>query len=322
MDIVVVYSSDDNYAQHTGVSIASLLDNNKHFDSIYIYIIDNEISKVNKDKLIEISNSYRREITFIDFNAYKSIFQLNMQWNISISAYARLFISSIIPININKVLYLDCDTIIVDKLDELWSTDINQYYVAGVEDTVNSYTKTAVGININDKYINSGMLLVNLKKWRQDNIEEKFSEFIKNANGSVTHHDQGVINGVLFKKMKILNPKFNIMTVYYTMKRQDIISYYGIDYEFYSEITIKQALKEPVCIHFTPGFTTRPWIKGCKHPKKQIYLDYLEKTPWKNSKLQKDESKFRIKLVNWIYSNLSFKNANCICNIIMKFKLR
>lgn len=321
MDLVVVYSSDDNYAQHTGVSIVSLLENNKHFNSIHIYIIDNEISEANKSNLIDIMKYYQREITFIDFNNYKSILQLNMQWNISISAYARLFISSVLPINVNKVLYLDCDTVIVNKIDQLWNTDVNEYYVAGVEDTVSSTTKNAVGIDINDKYINSGMLLINLKKWREDNIQDKFIKFIDSKNGSVNHHDQGVINGVLFKKIKTLNPKFNLMTVYYTMKREDIVSYYRIDNEFYSEKTIKEALKNPVCIHFTPGFTTRPWIKGCKHPKKQVYLDYLEKTPWKNSKLQKDKSKFRIKLINWIYRNLSFKTAQRICNTLMKAKL-
>lgn len=321
MNLIVVYSSDDNYAQHTGVSILSLLDNNKHFDDIHIYIIDNEISKDNKEKLNNIIDCYKRKITFINFNEYKNILRLNMQWNISISAYARLFISSILPLDIDKVLYFDCDTVIVNKIDELWNMDITGYCVAGVADTVSSETKSAVGVSNNENYINSGMLLINLKKWREDNIQDKFINFIDSKNGSITHHDQGVINGVLCKKIKILNPKFNLMTVYYTMKREDIISYYGIDNKFYSDEVIKESLKNPVYIHFTPGFTTRPWVRGCKHPKKQIYLDYLEKTPWKDSSLEKDNSKFRVKVINWIYRNMPFKRAQSICNTLMKAKL-
>ena len=318
MNLVVVYSSDDNYAQHTGVSIVSLLDNNKHFDDIHIYVIDNEISNVNKEKLIDIINNYGRRISFIDFNKYKSMLNLNMQWNISISSYARLFISSMLPNNVDKVLYFDCDTVIVNKVDELWNTDIKDYYVAGVADTVSSATKSAVGINQDEKYINAGMLLINLKKWREDSIQDKFIEFININNGSVTHHDQGVINGVLHNNLKILKPNFNLMTVYYTMKIEDIISYYSIDSEFYSEDVIQEALLHPVYIHFTPGFTTRPWIKGCKHPKKELYLNYLDKTPWKDSKLEKDKSKVRVKIVNWIYRNLSFKTAQSICNALIK----
>ena len=317
MNLVVVYSSDDNYTQHTGVSIVSLLDNNKHFDDIHIYVIDNEISKVNKEKLIDIINNYGRRISFIDFNKYKSMLNLNMQWNISISSYARLFISSMLPNNVDKVLYFDCDTVIVNKVDELWNTDIKDYYVAGVADTVSSSTKSSVGIDRDGKYINAGMLLINLKKWREDNIQDKFIEFININNGSVTHHDQGVINGVLQNNLKILKPNFNLMTVYYTMKREDIISYYSIDSEFYSEDVIQEALLDPVYIHFTPGFTTRPWIKGCKHPKKELYLSYLEKTPWKDTKLEKDKSKIRVKVVNWIYRNLSFKTAQSICNTLI-----
>lgn len=321
MEIVVVYSSDDNYAQHTGVSILSLLDNNKHFDDIHIYVIDNEISKINKENLKAIISCYKRKITFIDFSKYKEMLKLNMQWDISLSAYARLFISSILPSNIDRVLYFDCDTVIIDKIDELWNQDIEDCYVAGVSDTVSSTTKSAVGISGEENYINSGMLLINLKRWREENIQDKFIKFIDSNKGSVTHHDQGVINGVLCKKSKVLNPKFNLMTVYYIMKREDIISYYGIDNEFYSDEVINESLRNPVYIHFTPGFTTRPWIKGCKHPKRQVYLDYLDKTPWKNSRLEKDKSKLRIKIINWIYRNLSFKTAQRICNTLMKAKL-
>lgn len=141
MKLVVVYSSDNNYSQHTGVSIVSLLDNNKHFDDIHIYVIDNEISKDNKEKLNNIIKCYKRKITFINFNEYKCMLKLNMQWDISLSSYARLFISSMLPEEFDKVLYFDCDTVIVDKVDELWNTDMSEYYVAGVADTVSSTIK-------------------------------------------------------------------------------------------------------------------------------------------------------------------------------------
>lgn len=322
MNLVVVYSSDDNYAQHTGVSIISLFENNKHFNEIDIYIIENNISEKNKSKLKGIAKKYNRKINYIDFTKYKEILNLDMQWEISISAYARLFISSMLPNNVDKVLYFDCDTVIVDKVDELWNTDINNYYVAGVGDTVSSSTKEAVGINKKDNYINSGMLLINLKRWREDNIQERFIEFIDSYKGRVTHHDQGVINGVLINKSKILSPKFNLMTVYYTMKREEAIKYYGIDGQFYSEEEIEEAVKNPVYIHYTPGFTTRPWIKGCKHPKKEFYFKYLNKSPWNEYKCIKDNSKLRIKTVNWIYRNLPFNIANGINKTVSKILMR
>ena len=312
----VVYSTDDNYAQHTGVSIISLLDNNRHFLNIEIYIIDNNISSENREKLVSIVDKYDRQLTFIDFSEYKNKLKLNMEWSISISSYARLFLSDMLPSHIDKVLYYDCDTIIVDKLDEIWNEDISNYFLAGVKDTVNSNIKIAVGMNKSDDYINAGMLLINLKKWRQDNITDRFLDFIEQNNGKVTHHDQGVINGTLNGCIKILPLKFNVMTVFYTMKREDIIKYYNIDWDFYSEEEINEAINYPVYIHFTPGFVYRPWIKGCKHPKKDIYWKYLRITPWSNFKSLKDTSKIHIKIINNIYQRLPFRLANRITKLI------
>lgn len=320
MNLIIVYSSDDNYAQHTGVSILSVLDNNRHFKNIDIYVIDNDISNENKNRLNDIVNKYNRNINYIEFEKYKQKLKLDMKWDISISAYARLFISSILPNNIDKVLYFDCDTIIVNKLDELWNIDIKDYYVAGVGDTVSIEVKESVGMDREFNYINSGMLLINLKKWREDYIENQFIEFIDKHRGCVNHHDQGVINGVLYKKCKLLHPKFNIMTTYYTMKRKDIITYYGISNGFYTQEEIDDALNNPVYIHYTPGFTTRPWIKGCKHPKKEIYLRYLDNTPWNYYVPKKDNSKFKIKFINSLYRNLPFNIANTLVRKLMKIK--
>lgn len=317
----VIYSSDNNYCVYMGVSILSLLENNRHFKNINIYIIDNNIGIENKEKLINTVKYYRRQIFFIKFDKYKKYLNLNMPWDISISSYARLFVCSMLPLDINKVLYFDCDTIIVDSLEELWNENIDEFCVAGVCDTVPSNVKQMVGLKNTDFYINAGMLLINLKKWREYNLENKFLKFIDNHNGSVIHHDQGVINGVI-KNKKILPVKYNLMTSYYMMERKEIIEFYNVEDEFYSEKEIKEAIKSPVYIHYTPGFTTRPWIKGCKHPKVNLFWKYLKMTPWKDLKPIKNNEKIRVKIVNWIYLNIPFKIANKFYKGILKIVKR
>lgn len=319
--LVIVYSCDDNYARHTGVSVLSVLENNKHFKDIDIYIIDNAISKENKVKINEIIKRYGRSIYYVDFSKYMSELKLKMEWKIAISAYARLFIESILPKNIDKALYFDCDTIVTGPLDELWRVEFQENeFIAGVLDTVSENNIKNLGIESVSSYINSGMLLINLKKWRENEIQKQFIDFIDQYNGKVTHHDQGVINGVLHKNCKVLSPKFNLMTVFCMMKYEDIIEYYGISYDFYSKEEIDKALKTPIYIHFTPGFTTRPWIKGCKHPYKEMYLKYLKYTPWKDSKLERDNSKLTVKIINTLYRNLPLKIINPIVKSILAFK--
>lgn len=317
-DLNIIYSSDDNYCIYMGVSILSVLENNKNFNSINIYVIDNNINDVNKSKLKELVDLYQRNILFIDFEKYKKYLNLNMHWEISMSSYARLFVSSMLPKNINKILYFDCDTLIVDSLDELWNQNINDFYMAGVCDTVPSNTKQAIGLNNKDFYINAGMLLINLKKWREDDLEKKLLNFIDKHNGNVIHHDQGVINGVI-KSKKILPLRYNLMTSYLMMTRDDIIKYYSVEDSFYSESEIKEAIENPVYIHFTPGFTTRPWIKGCKHPKAYLYWEYLSKTPWRDVKAIKDNSPFYVKIINLMYRKLPLNVADIIYKKILKF---
>lgn len=314
MKLNIAYSSDDNYAQHVGVSMTSLFDNNRNFDEITVYIIENKISKLNKEKLQKIAKDYNRNLIFINFEEYEMKLHLDIGNSISVSAYSRLFLADIVN-EIDKIIYMDCDSVINGSLYELWSTDLENYYVAGVLDTVSNETKLKVGMSENDNYINSGMLLINLKQWRMDNIQKKFIEFINYYNGNVFHHDQGVINGVLKEKILILHPKYNAMTTFYTMSLKNIMKYYNMN-EYYNEYEIMEARKEGVFIHYTPVFVKRPWIKGCKHPLKEIYIKYLKVTPWKDSPMWKDKRSIGEKFVSTLYNTLPFNVAKLICDFI------
>lgn len=313
MSLNIAYSSDDNYAQHLGVSMLSLFENNKKFKSITVYIIENNISNINKSKLIDIAKQYNRKIVFIDFKNYEKELNLNMESYISISSYARLFLSEII--NDDKVIYLDCDSIVNNSLEELWNLDISEYYVAGVEDTVGEHTKKKIGLNIDDKYINAGMLLINLKKWREENIKAKFIDFINYYNGNVFHHDQGTINGVMRGKILILHPKYNLMTIFITMSIDEIMKYYKLN-KYYSEDIINEAKIDSVFIHYTPAFVNRPWVKGSKHPFKRLYEEYLEKSPWKGEPKCIDNRSKGEKFIAFLFNNLPFDIVNSICKLI------
>lgn len=72
----ILYSSSDSYAFLTGISILSLLENNRECDAIHIYIMDNHISDINKNKLIEVVKEYRRDISFVPMLFY-CCFRLN-----------------------------------------------------------------------------------------------------------------------------------------------------------------------------------------------------------------------------------------------------
>ena len=311
MDLHIAFSSDNNYVAHLGVAIISLLENNRKLNIINIHVLDNNISFENKERLKEIVSN-KASIYFYELSELlgKLDKQYNIPKTISISAYARLFLSDILDENISKILYVDCDALFMDSLEKLWSIDISQNSVAGVLDHVGIQNKLKIGLKKDDYYINSGFLLINLEKWRKTNALKQMLYFIESKNGNVIHHDQGVINACFEDDILILPPHYNVMTSFFDFRDVESIKhYYGIA-NYYSQNDINEAKKNPVFVHFTPSFSKRPWVVGCKHPLKGIYKEYLLKTPFKNNELQKDDRSFKIRFLEklfWIFGAKIYK---------------
>lgn len=296
----IVYSSDDNYVRPLGISIASLLENNKDMNCINIYIIDNNIKNESKQIIRNIIDKYGRNVEFIDFNFLCS--ELNINVNFPKAAYARLFLHKLK--NLDKVLYLDSDTIIKSSLKEIYETDISKYEIAGVQDNAAYYLLRKIGMNKNDRYINSGVLLINLKLWRENNISKRFIDFIKKHNGKVNHHDQGILNGVCKDTTLIIHPKFNMMPemIYMTVEQSNFL--YNV-HNYYTQNEIDEAVKNPVIIHFIEKFYSRPWKSDCIHPMKNEFLSYLNKSEFDRT-LDNNGLNKKILLRRKIYNNCPF----------------
>lgn len=304
----ILFSSDDNYAQHLGVAIYSLLEHNRNVDIIRVFVVDNDISNENKQKLKCVVDSFScASIEFISFAKWRDSLHLDMSWSISISAYARLFVASILPENIHKVLYLDCDMIVCEGLEKLWNTKMNGRIVAAVQDTVSDSIKTAVGMCPTERYFNSGLLLIDLKAWRTNDCEQKCIRFIEDRNGNVMHHDQGVLNGIFHNAWLRLPLSYNLMTIHYLFSQKVVGKIYKDHASFYLAEEVTNALMSPVIIHFTPSVTTRPWVKSCQHPMRNMYWEILRKTPWKGTLPEIDKDKWYVKLINWFHRNIKWR---------------
>lgn len=238
----VLYSSDDNYAQHMGVSIYSLLRHNAEFENIRLYVIDNDISPENRDKLREmVSRFSNAEIMFLPFLEWKEKLRLNMSWDISISSYARLFVGEMLPETVDRVLYADCDMIVCEPLRELWNTPLDGKVLAAVQDGISADTKAAVGLQAGMRYFNAGLLLIDLAEWRARKMGERCMSFIDGHGGNVVHHDQGVLNGVLMGDYVNLPIKDNLMTIHYMLSREKLLKYFHEEADFYPQEEIEAA---------------------------------------------------------------------------------
>ncbi len=302
-ELNILYTTDNNYAPHTAASMYSLLNANKNFERINIYIIDDNIEKDSKDNFYSIINGFNNaEIYFFPFSELKKNVPANDKTGYAKVGYARLFLSGIC--DKERILYIDCDTIINQSLKELWEYDLEGNVLGGVQDNPALYALTEIGLTPKSRYINGGVLLIDLKKWKEFKTEEKILKMIREYNGFVIHHDQGIINGVLKDHIKILPPKFNTMPQFFDTKAKQIKRLYDIE-NYYSQKELDEAVKNPVIIHYITKFYNRPWFKSCTHPLKNLYIKNIEKTPFE-VKLYDGELPTKIKLRRFVFNFFPF----------------
>lgn len=298
----VAYSFDDGYAQHAGISILSLLENNQEIERIVFYIITNALSNENRNHIENIIKQYHRELHYIDLDELTS--SLKISTNFNRSAYGRIFLADVVQDD--YILYVDSDTIINSSLKNLFDIDMSNKLVAGVQDTVNSYYVINIGLNNNHRYINDGGIIVlNLDLWRKMGIVKKCIDFIYKFNGNPPHNDQGTINHVCAGYIEILPASYNVMPPMFNFTSKQILSLFKMK-QYYTQSELDKAISTPIVIHYTDEFFNRPWFSNCTHPLKNLYLSYKAKSPWKDVPLKYKELSKNCKIQNWIYANCPF----------------
>lgn len=312
----VLYSTDDRYAAVAGVSIISLLENSKAFAAIRIYYIDCGLTEERKLTLKEIVAGYGRELVFVSLNEILSQHTINAP---NPSYYGRFLAPFFVEED--KLLYLDADLLIVDSVMDLWATNVDGYSIAAVQTCgLSPDNRAKLDIPKDSRYINSGMLLLNLKYWRTYHITEKLLDYLSVHGEIPPYHDQNILNTICYAHTKILHPRYNLIWGMIHCKPNDICKLNKMTF-YYTKEEIETALKDPCIIHFSNSIYGRPWNKGCKHPHKDLYLKYRSLSPWKNTPLGESKiSGFR-KIRNDIYSIVPSK-VYCVAQRIERCILK
>lgn len=334
----IVYVSDNNFADVMGVSITSLFENNKNCEEINVFIIDNNISEINKNKLHTLAIKYNRNINFIlfpDLNELISV-EINVKrW--ALAAFGRLFLELLLPENIDKVLYIDCDTIVRNSINDLYETDLEDYYLGAVEVLPYIYNRI-LGLQPTDKGHNSGVLLISLNKWREQGLHKKFVEFIQIHNGDVPFVDEGVINGTIHSHIMELPPKYNVYYPFFVFKSSKKYRHHNkhnsICNDYYDDDTFKSAQNNPTIVHFiNTNYYFRPWIKpcfGCKmYPYTDEWLKYKAISLWSEDSFHKNKGLLKkqilqeikyviVEIYNFVLDLLPKKVSSQISNFVIK----
>lgn len=279
----VVYASNDYYVRHLAVSMFSLMDHNQTAEQIRIFVLSVNISQENQDKLSSIARQFERELVFIPTGELKDKFPYAVETGgFDISTMSRLFVGTMLPKDVERVLYLDCDTVVLNSLKRLWQLDLQGKLMGAVlEPTIYPSLKEPLGLRENDPYFNAGVLLMDLRQWRENQIEQKLLDFYQKLGGRTFGCDQDLLNGTLKGKIRVLSPRYNFFTNYRYFRYQDLLNY-SPSYRAVSERAFRQAKHHPAILHFAGD--ERPWKAGNLSHYRKAYEQYLALTPWAGTK--------------------------------------
>jgi lipopolysaccharide biosynthesis glycosyltransferase len=248
--ISIVALSNDHYAVHLATMLFSLFENKSPETNYQIYIIDGDLSIENKSKINRLLQKY--DTTPIYLSVDPSIYRHCKAWgHVSREAFYRISIPDLLDKSIKKVIYLDSDLIIKGDLSELWEDEqLEKHFLGAVEDPVEF---AGIKLPRGYKYFNSGVLLMNLRKWRKYNISNKVLLFINKYPGKIMWWDQDALNAILYNKWFPLDYKWNYQV--FQMGHLDI---------------------SPKIIHFNTD--VKPW-NGETYLKEQYYY-YRNRLEW------------------------------------------
>ncbi len=314
--MTIVYVSDDNYAHLLGISLTSLYENNKLERTLNVFIIDDGISQNNKQRIIRTAERYNREINFFDADMSISLNNIG-KWPKNI--FYRLFFITIFgnELKDDRILYLDCDTIVVDGVGELWNIDLEGKACAAVYECMGKRHKKNCSLKDELPYFNSGVLLMDVHRWKKLDIEKKVQQVLyKNADTKMEYPDEGIINYLLQDNIKVLKPRYNLTTIKCVFTYKELKMYRKSRF-MYSPADYSDAKNNPCIIHYTNNFLVRrPWQSGIKneHPLAAYFSKCKDNSEWKDIDMQEEKIGMPKKIVR-----KTFEINGMLCTIITGF---
>ncbi|MBQ9077189.1 MAG: glycosyltransferase family 8 protein [Muribaculaceae bacterium] len=271
--IHIACNIDSNYVKYCAVTIVSLFENNRN-KTFSIHIIADGLSDKEKSTLTNIAQKYGNSIFFYspDMDRLKGFSINRFSKRISLATYYRCILSDILPESIDRVLYLDCDIIILGDILPFWQTSLDNIGVAAIEDVgyndterykILCYPKEA-------SYFNAGVLLINLDYWRKHDMASACINYYHKYPERILYNDQDLLNSILYKDKKLVDLRWNVQDGFYrnpkAMTHQWKNKFAGV-------------LKHPIILHYT---NRKPWEYDSQHPLRNEYFKYLALTPFKD----------------------------------------
>jgi lipopolysaccharide biosynthesis glycosyltransferase len=250
-------AADLNYAKPMSVAITSLLENSGA-DTRYDLkiLVAEEFPQHVRDQFRSFESRYPgNTITFVVVEGFADV-KVSTS-HLTAPAYFRLKLPDLFP-DVDRIIYLDVDTVIASDLSQLYTQDVDDVYVAAVPAAAyhlrSAEAAQAMGLPSFDRYVNSGVMLMNLSRMREHGA---VGEFLRLSAKEFDSDDQDIINVVCYDGIRHLPLRFNLMTKYGPKNVEEFWSRPAVQ-RVWSRDEYDEAMRLPVVIHFADK--RKPWM--------------------------------------------------------------
>lgn len=262
----IVCTCDANYTAHLATMLWSLIVNNRRRKFRVFVLCDGDIP--GKEKLAEFLPSDRVELSLIPLKS-SALIGLPVGHCFPRVIYAQLFIDRLLPVELDRVLYLDCDLIVRGDIGELWATDLRGRTIGAAAEATAIFFREKLGLPLGAPYFNNGVLVIDLTRWRERKVGERVLAIARESPERLTWFDQCAMNIALEGDWLPLDPIWN------HQQSGDGVRYQGVMH--FRKMTTEERRTIRIA-HFTG--TPKPWHFLNYHPLKKEYLEYRSHTPW------------------------------------------
>lgn len=253
-------------------------------EEITVYLASMGISAENLKKFQKLADRYGRKLVILDTaKAERKMMEYRCRgWNGSLATWLRFFVLDQIPADVDRILWLDSDTIVKKSLKDLVDLPLENAPLAAGCDSLCYFFRFRLRFGYDDPYYNAGVLLFHLNLWRKENTLDKMMKHLQENVEAYELNDQDLLNDYFKGQIVKLPQKYNV---------QGFQAGYGVgDYykvypwtskAYYTHGETQKAIQDPTIVHFFRYLGDYPWTAGHNyHPYKVLYESWKKRSSW------------------------------------------
>jgi lipopolysaccharide biosynthesis glycosyltransferase len=264
----VAFCCNSRYIRHMAVAAVSLLINNPcRAFAIHLVLSDHDSTELLRleRSLAQFPNA-RLHVYPFDANRCRQFF---ISRHITPEAYIRLFMAEMLSNAIVRLIYFDSDLVVVGNIDELCDLPLGTKILAGVPSCNDADRRRSLMLQGPEPYINSGVLVIDLKRWREANLTAIAQGILVQYGDRLYFHDQDVINIMLRGDVLPLDLQWNFTA--WRLRRY--IAIRPANLRLHDEVRARARI-----VHFVDH--EKPWKFGAVIPGRDLYWHYRAQTEW------------------------------------------